>query len=597
MLDPAIVLDREYCIRRDGYWQDGNSDSVPTQLQSVADELLNLKKEVRAICSANSDRKRRWRLHTQTTHPLSSAPKQLRERHNCSGTSQAYCKFLEIISRYPQLLHGSKSRKFRSFHICEAPGHFITALDRFLCTFHSRTLWSWQANSLNPHHEGTSSCDKLLEDELIVRAPKRWHFGIDDSGDITKWDRNYVRTLVKYGRFHLVTADGSFYTQDDPAGQEVTTLPLLTAEFRTALRLLKDKGSLIIKVYTLYTQQTRALLSDVLRRFDDVYMFKPMSSKGGNNERYLICLRFRRAHSSVMDSELANKVLVNCETYFSTLQSSFIKCNLDTFNNFTKAEIGSFRNTVLREFFRRTHAERLAFPLRKSHLTQRRIDRPWSTLVEQNYIEILKQINDSESAVQFLKEFHQKDVMTEHERLEEIEVEFDEDELKFVARSTLEGQQNKSIVRGPVVKTVLHSLFVPPGLLRSLHLWIPEAVIDLCGYTPSIPAGKISYLNSIKFNGEIEVDASKLCGQVEWCTLLVSVFEKIKHYAEDLPRGMGSFVHKLLELADDPGIQRAVPISMLAMFHPYILELNRVQWRKIFDVQQLTAADVENSEP
>uniref|UniRef100_A0A0N4YT42 Cap-specific mRNA (nucleoside-2'-O-)-methyltransferase 2 (inferred by orthology to a human protein) n=1 Tax=Nippostrongylus brasiliensis TaxID=27835 RepID=A0A0N4YT42_NIPBR len=423
---------------------------------------------------------------------------------------------------------------------------------------------------LNPHHEGTSSCDKLLEDELIVRAPKRWHLGIDDSGDITK---------------------------DDPAGQEVTTLPLLTAEFNTALRLLKDKGSLIIKVYTLYTQQTRALLSDVLRRFDDVYMFKPMSSKGGNNE----------------------------------------------------AEIGSFRNTVLREFFRRTHAERLAFPLRKSHLTQRRIDRPWSTLVEQNYIEILKQINDSESAVQFLKEFHQKDVMTEHERLEEIEVEFDEDELKFVARSTLEGQQNKSIVRGPVVKTVLHSLFVPPGLLRSLHLWIPEAVIDLCGYTPSIPAGKISYLNSIKFNGEIEVDASKLCGQVEWCTLLVSVFEKIKegivaqlrliwsrsstplvlsrfsasiiillstmffrfrlegghviavfslpHYAEDLPRGMGSFVHKLLELADDPGIQRAVPISMLAMFHPYILELNRVQWRKIFDVQQLTAADVENSEP
>ncbi|VDL75854.1 unnamed protein product [Nippostrongylus brasiliensis] len=178
-----------------------------------------IQKEVRAICSANSDRKRRWRLHTQTTHPLSSAPKQLR---------------------------------------------------------------------LNPHHEGTSSCDKLLEDELIVRAPKRWHFGIDDSGDITK---------------------------DDPAGQEVTTLPLLTAEFMTALRLLKDKGSLIIKVYTLYTQQTRALLSDVLRRFDDVYMFKPMSSKGGNNERYLICLRFRRAHSSVMDSELANKVIFG-DLYF-----------------------------------------------------------------------------------------------------------------------------------------------------------------------------------------------------------------------------------------------------------------------------------------
>lgn len=67
-----------------------------------------------------------------------------------------------------------------------------------------------EANSLNPHHEGTSACDMLLEDEIILRHPDRWHFGTDNSGDITKWDDAYISSILAHGQFYLVTADGDY---------------------------------------------------------------------------------------------------------------------------------------------------------------------------------------------------------------------------------------------------------------------------------------------------------------------------------------------------------------------------------------------------
>ncbi|VDO90426.1 unnamed protein product [Heligmosomoides polygyrus] len=344
--------------------------------------------QVGDICAVDEDSKRKWRLHTQTTHPLSSAPKLLREQYNCTATSQAYCKFLEILVRYPRIVLDHLANQLRSFHLCEAPGHFISVLDRFLCTFYSNVEWSWEANSncssssrLNPHHEGTSACDMLLEDEIILRHPDRWHFGTDNSGDITK---------------------------DSPGEQESLTLPLLASELNIAQRLLGCGGALIIKVYTLYMQETRDLIGRVASRFRDVYMFKPMSSKGGNNERYLVCMGFDLPVAKTAgekQSSIANEVLIDCEAYFSSLQSSSIKANLDTYKTISKAELGAYRTRVLREFHKRTLTSFISNPTRVSHLSQEPVERPWMDMIGQNYVETLRQICDKRSATHFLKNF------------------------------------------------------------------------------------------------------------------------------------------------------------------------------------------------
>ncbi|EYB84812.1 hypothetical protein Y032_0309g2064 [Ancylostoma ceylanicum] len=148
LLDPSLSIDREYCLRHEGVWSEG-TDTEPISLKNVQHKINGLKDQINRVCTKDDDGLRRWRLHTQNTHPLSMAPKLLRDQYNCPGTSQAYCKFLEILRRYR--LVNPRLGQLHSIHLCEAPGHFVSSLDRFLCTFYPKKEWFWQANSYIRH--------------------------------------------------------------------------------------------------------------------------------------------------------------------------------------------------------------------------------------------------------------------------------------------------------------------------------------------------------------------------------------------------------------------------------------------------------------
>ncbi|PIO62101.1 hypothetical protein TELCIR_16357 [Teladorsagia circumcincta] len=154
-----------------------------------------------------------------------------------------------------------------------------------------------------------------------------------------------------------------------------------------------------------------------------------------------------------------------------------------------KAEVGIYRDHVFREFHKRALTSYIANPLRESHLNQEVIERPWMEMFGQNYVENLRQICDERSAVQFLKNFHQSDVMTEHETIGNVEVEFAENELEFLEWPLQALLDVKVIVAAPPIVQTLHSLFAPPGLLRSLLMWRPK------NYSEDIPTSLESYLS------------------------------------------------------------------------------------------------------
>ncbi|EYB84814.1 hypothetical protein Y032_0309g2064 [Ancylostoma ceylanicum] len=156
LLDPSLSIDREYCLRHEGVWSEG-TDTEPISLKNVQHKINGLKDQINRVCTKDDDGLRRWRLHTQNTHPLSMAPKLLRDQYNCPGTSQAYCKFLEILRRYR--LVNPRLGQLHSIHLCEAPGHFVSSLDRFLCTFYPKKEWFWQANSNSDSSYHVLRCD------------------------------------------------------------------------------------------------------------------------------------------------------------------------------------------------------------------------------------------------------------------------------------------------------------------------------------------------------------------------------------------------------------------------------------------------------
>uniref|UniRef100_A0A914RVN5 Cap-specific mRNA (nucleoside-2'-O-)-methyltransferase 2 n=1 Tax=Parascaris equorum TaxID=6256 RepID=A0A914RVN5_PAREQ len=125
----------------------------------------------------------------------------------------------------------------------------------------------------------------FLDDELITNTQSKWLFGEDNSGNICKWTQHYLEHIVNsHRRFHLITADGSLYCQDDPSNQERIAYPLLETEMRISLLLLEHGGSMVIKIYTIFREETALAVLHLISRFEDAHLYKPSSSKPGNSE-------------------------------------------------------------------------------------------------------------------------------------------------------------------------------------------------------------------------------------------------------------------------------------------------------------------------
>lgn len=91
----------------------------------------------------------------------------------------------------------------------------------------------------------------------------------------------------------LVTADGSVDCMADPGEQEANVEHLHYCEVLTALSVLNDGGTFVVKMFTFFEDSTISLLYLLNCSFAEVNVFKPSSSKSGNSEVYVICLRFK----------------------------------------------------------------------------------------------------------------------------------------------------------------------------------------------------------------------------------------------------------------------------------------------------------------
>ena len=92
-----------------------------------------------------------WHKHTRNQNPAGFVISEVRNKGKPELLTQAWCKFTEILYRFPALVP-QKSQDFRTMHLCEAPGAFVTALNHFVrVNRHAEELnWVWVANSLSP---------------------------------------------------------------------------------------------------------------------------------------------------------------------------------------------------------------------------------------------------------------------------------------------------------------------------------------------------------------------------------------------------------------------------------------------------------------
>ena len=185
-----------------------------------------------------------------------------------------------------------------------APGAFVNATNHFLRSNFCNINFEWIATTLNPYYEQIDFDAFVLDDQFINDSHcfRNWFFASQNTGDMLNESfsndlRDHVCNTYKSNDcslFDCVTGDGAFNCLSDPENQEEMVFKLIFKEIMVATQFLKHKGSMVIKFFTAFSCETISLLYFVCNCFEEVTCYKPVASRHGNSEMYLVCLKFNR---------------------------------------------------------------------------------------------------------------------------------------------------------------------------------------------------------------------------------------------------------------------------------------------------------------
>ncbi len=253
--------------------------------------------------------------------------------------TNAWLKMFELcVYLKPHLESISKQRvkKFNTFHLAEAPGNFILAINHFINTNYRSVDWNWLASTYIDLYTSDKN-PKYFGDYygLMKNYPDNWYYGSDCDGDITSVNNiiSFQHRVKQLGEIHLITSDVKYC----PAGshnfdeEERINLPVHLGHLLCTLSCLSKGGIAILKQFTLHEKSSIAMLWIINYAFKQVKIVKPITSRPANSEIYIVGIGYKKNIS-----EHQFDILLNVMRYIQFLNnehgSPAIFKNID--NNF-----------------------------------------------------------------------------------------------------------------------------------------------------------------------------------------------------------------------------------------------------------------------
>jgi 23S rRNA U2552 (ribose-2'-O)-methylase RlmE/FtsJ len=169
-------------------------------------------------------------------------------------------------------------------------------------------------------------------------------YGKDNTGDINNLENvNQIKTAAEKP-FYLVTADGGFDEGTDFNHKEQLHYNLILSEIFSAISVQKTNGHFILKVFDILTETSIHLIYLLFLCYEEVYIYKPKTSRPTNSEKYIICKYFDLSDDN-------RNIILNELTELSN-KISKIKTKFVSFNLFEKLPISfceniKYINTIL----------------------------------------------------------------------------------------------------------------------------------------------------------------------------------------------------------------------------------------------------------
>lgn len=137
---------------------------------------------------------------------------------------------------------------------------------------------------------------RIMWDKRVLNMERFTEFyGEDKSGDLYIHALNFskfVKSITPLG-VDFVGADGGMAVTNNERYQEFENSRLIFAEIYSAITSLKEGGNFVLKVYDTVTKFSADFLYILACCFQRLNIFKPMSSRPANAEKYIVAQGFK----------------------------------------------------------------------------------------------------------------------------------------------------------------------------------------------------------------------------------------------------------------------------------------------------------------
>ena len=196
--------------------------------------------------------------------------------------SRSYFKLWEMIIKFD--LINSKEPIIIS-NIAEAPGGFIEAILKYrgnIDYIYSNSLFSKDTNI--PSWNKIKKLIQLNDYKNINLI----YTNLYNNSNVN----NYIK-LFENKKAKFITADGGFDYSIDFNKQEEMSYKIIFSEIFIALSIQDIGGNFLLKIFDIFTIFTLKCIYLLYNLYDEIYLYKPLTSRIANSEKYLICKNFK----------------------------------------------------------------------------------------------------------------------------------------------------------------------------------------------------------------------------------------------------------------------------------------------------------------
>jgi 23S rRNA U2552 (ribose-2'-O)-methylase RlmE/FtsJ len=211
---------------------------------------------------------------------------------------------IEMINTFDFL---NDRNPIQSFHLAEGPGGFIEAFN-YKRKNPADVYYGMTLINDNSNIPSWKKASHILNSNKNIKL----EYGASKNGDLFLKE-NLLYCNKKYAKcMDYITGDGGFDFSSDFNNQEDISFKLILSQVFYALIMQKKGGHFVLKIFDVFKIKTIEVIYLLCNLYENVFIFKPNTSRSANSEKYIICRNYKNNNKRIISNIIENfDILIN----------------------------------------------------------------------------------------------------------------------------------------------------------------------------------------------------------------------------------------------------------------------------------------------